>query len=204
MLNLLLQNLQALSAYEWWATVTALVYVILSARNNPWCWPFGIVSCALWAYVSYYQYNLYADALLQVFYVIMGFVGLYQWVRPSADASEQQGLPITTIRPREHLYIIIVGITGGVLLGYFFSHTAAAATYFDAVTTSFAVLATFLLIQRRLTNWWYWIVVDVAYTILYWQQGAYLFSLLMVSYVFIAAYAYQRWKSEMENYLEKI
>ena len=60
----LVQEIMALGRLDWVVTLTALVYVVLSARNNAWCWPFGIVSCALWAYVSY-GYGLYSDVLLQ-------------------------------------------------------------------------------------------------------------------------------------------
>ena len=80
-----LQDLAALGWLDWTVTITALIYVVLSARNSPWGWPFGIVSCALWGYASFFEYDLYLDALLQVFYVVMGFLGLYNWLKGTPD-----------------------------------------------------------------------------------------------------------------------
>ncbi|MEL6972938.1 MAG: nicotinamide riboside transporter PnuC [Bacteroidota bacterium] len=195
MIEQLLQDISALGLIDWATTLTALVYVILSARNNPWCWPFGIVSCALWAYASYVQYDLYLDALLQVFYVVMGFVGLYQWLQGGEDGGV---LPITQMKPREHLWVIGVGLLSGLLFGYAFSYTSATATYWDALTTSFSILATILLVRRQLENWLYWIAIDIVYSGLYFSRGAILFALLMLLYVVIASFAYRSWSKAVE------
>jgi len=81
----------------------------------------------------------------------------------------------------------------GLLFGYLFSYTAAAATYWDAFTTAFSVIATVMLVQRRLENWLYWIVIDLTYAGLYWSRAAVLFALLMLVYSVIAVFAYRNW-----------
>lgn len=191
----LLQDIQALGWLDWIVTLTALVYVVLSARNNSWCWPFGIVSCALWAYASY-GYGLYSDVLLQLFYVIMGFWGLYNWQKGGEGGTP---VAISSMPFRAHLIYLVTGLAGGLLLGYLFSHTNAEATYWDALTTVFSVLATFMLVRRQLENWWYWIVVDLVYSGLYYSRGAVLFAVLMVVYTLIAVYAYRNWQREMKS-----
>ena len=195
MFEQLSQDLLALGPIDWVVTLTALVYVILSARNNPWCWPFGIISCALWAYASFFQYDLYLDALLQIFYVVMGFIGLHQWLRGGADGGV---LPITHMKLKEHLWVVGLGVASGLFFGYAFSHTSAAATYWDALTTSFSILATILLVRRQLENWLYWIAIDIAYSGLYYSRGALLFALLMLLYVVIASLAYRSWSKAVK------
>ncbi|MGH1434457.1 MAG: nicotinamide riboside transporter PnuC [Lewinella sp.] len=191
----LVQEIMALGRLDWVVTLTALVYVVLSARNNAWCWPFGIVSCALWAYVSY-GYGLYSDVLLQVFYVAMGFWGLYNWQRGSEEGGVMR---ISRMKKEDHLLYLVVGIAGGLLLGYLFSYTNAEATYWDAFTTSFSVLATIMLVRRQLENWYYWFVVDLAYAGLYYSRGAVLFALLMVIYTVIVVYAYYTWRKQVKE-----
>ena len=66
----------ALHPAEIVSTVTAIIYLILAARENIWCWFFGIISCSFWAWAAYFLYNLQIDALLQVFYVVISFWGL--------------------------------------------------------------------------------------------------------------------------------
>lgn len=194
MLEQLLRDIAALGILDWIVTITALIYVVLSARNNPWCWGFGIVSCALWGYVTLVQYDLYLDALLQLFYVAISVVGLYSWLRGGSDGGV---LPISRMETTKHLQVIVIGVASGLLFGYVFSHTSAAATYWDAFTTTFSILATVLLIRRRVENWIYWIVIDLAYAGLYYSRGAILFAVLMLIYVVIAAFAYRRWQKLM-------
>lgn len=183
----------ALSWIDWAATVTALLYVVLAARDNPWCWGWGIVSCSLWAYASFVFYELYLDALLQVFYVGIAFYGLYQWQRGGRG---QTPLPISRTSGHVHASILGGGLVFTLLFGYFFDeYTQAAATYWDAATTVFSVLATFLLVQRKLENWIYWVLIDAVYCGLYYSRGAYLFTLLMAAYTVIALVAYFRWRN---------
>ncbi|WP_367388058.1 nicotinamide riboside transporter PnuC [Lewinella sp. LCG006] len=195
MLTQLVQEIAALGWLDWIVTITALIYVVLSAKNNPWCWPFGIVSCTLWAYASY-GYGLYSDVLLQIFYVVMGFWGWYNWQKGSAQGG---AMPISRMTPTAHLLYISVGIVAGGLLGYLFSNTNAAATYWDAFTTTFSVLATVMLVRRQLENWAYWIVIDLAYAGLYYSRGAVLFALLMMVYTIIAVYAFDTWKEQYKR-----
>ena len=192
MLQSLLADIQALGWLDWLITATALVYVVLAARENPWCWAWGGVSCGLWGYVSFTRYDLWLDALLQVYYVGMSGYGLYQWVYSAADRS-----PRAVVRwpLKRHLGLFAVGIPLSLLFGYLFgAYTPAAATYLDAFTTVFAVLTTYLVARKVLENWYYWIAIDLALCYLYASRGAWLFALLMVVYIGIAAWGLARWR----------
>lgn len=193
LLTTLFEQLQALHWAEWVAVSTALVYVVLAARNNIWCWPWGIISCSLWTWCSYFLYDLYLDALLQVFYVLMGMVGWIRW----AGKTNQSPESITSMTLKEHLLLFIIGIPLSMLFGFYFDEfTPAAATYLDSFTTVFAILATFLLVNKKVENWLYWIVIDAAYIYLYYSRGGWLFSLLMVVYTGIAIQGYFKWRKE--------
>jgi len=188
----LITGIQAMSAVEWIATITALFYVGLAAKESVWCWFFGIISCTIWAYITFTSYNLYLDAGLNVFYVLMGFWGIYQWQYGSSQKAE---LPISRMTQSQHARILVVGAVLGLLFGYFFdTYTPAAATYLDAFTTVFAIIATFLVVQKKLENWWYWVVIDAVYVYLYITRGAYLFAVVYLVYTVIAVFGYFSWK----------
>lgn len=201
MLQDLLRQLLDLSWIDWSATLLALVYVILAARQRAIAWIFGIVSCSLWAYASFFFYQLYLDALLQLFYVGMGFWGWFSWRKNMTSGGN---LSIATLPWQQHLWIITAGTLIGLLFGYFFAAwTPAAATYPDALTTIFALFATLMQVRKILENWLYWIVIDAAYAWLYGSRGAWLFMLLMVVYVAIATIAWWQWQKTYRNNLIK-
>ena len=199
MLEQLNTDLQALGALDIGVTVTALVYVYLAARENAWCWAWGLVSCAGWAYLSFVAYDLWLDALLQVFYVGMSVYGLYQW--KFGPAAAQTPPPVVRWPLRKHLWLWALGVPLSLFFGYFFAaYTPAAATYLDAFTTVFAMLTTYLVVKKVLANWWYWIGIDLALCYLYFSRGAILFALLMLLYVGIAAWGWWRWRKEYQTY----
>ena len=193
MLASLWSDMLELSRIEWVASLLALAYVILVARQKVVGWLFGIISCALWAYASLVFYKLYLDALLQVFYVAMGFWGWFSWQK---DKTLNRSLSIKTLPLSQHTAIIVAGILLSLLFGYFFAaFTPAAATYPDAFTTVFAVAATLMQVKKVLENWIYWIVIDACYVWLYGSRGALLFMVLMLIYAIIATFAWIKWKA---------
>jgi nicotinamide mononucleotide transporter len=182
---------------EWIAVGGAILYLVLATRENPWCWFWGILSCIAWAYAAFELYQLYIDGGLQLFYVGISFMGLYQWLRGGA---KQERLAITTLSWSQHLWILLGGSAASWAVGYFFSaYTSAAATYLDAFTTVFSVITTFMVIQKKLENWIYWLVIDTAYVYLYWSRGGYLIALLFVSYLAIVLVGFLRWKRQLSE-----
>ena len=187
----------ALHPAEIVSTVTAIIYLILAARENIWCWFFGIISCSFWAWAAYYLYNLQIDSLLQIFYVAISFWGLYQW---KFGSQEKRELPITRLSRREHLVTIGGGLLLSGLVGWLYAnYTTASATYLDAFTTVFSVLITFMVIHKKLENWLYWIVIDGIYIYLYWTRGGYLFSILFVAYIVIAILGWLEWQKKYKK-----
>ncbi len=177
------------------AVLLGIVYVVLAARGSKWCWPPGIASCALWAWATFNLYQLWVDALLQLFYVGMGFLGWYNWTRGQGSDEEH---PIRSMSCAEHLGVWGIGLPLALCFGWFFdTWTPAAASWLDAFTTVFAVLATWLVVEKRLENWLYWILVDSLYVYLYARQGAWLFMLLMAAYTLIAVSGWFRWRRLM-------
>lgn len=208
----LFSQIIAASSLDWMAIITSMVYVWLAARNNNWCWLFAAISTALWGWQSFFTYNLVSDGLLQVFYFIMAGVGLWRWTRDghkratisrgdildTPAISISASIPIQSMSHREHLLVIIGGFSGGLTLGYLFSNTlVVAATYPDAITTVFSIITTFLLIGRRLENWLYWVVIDIAYVWIYASTGGILFAIMMILNVGMAIYGYLNWRQEI-------
>lgn len=185
-------TLTTFSIIDWIGLIAGVIYVSLAAKENSWCWLFGILSCACIAYADFTKYQLYADGSLQIYYVLIGFYGWYQWRYGNSD---KKGLKITTLTPLNHLLII----GGGIVLTFpmyfvFTNYTDAALPLADSITTTFSVITTILVTRKILGNWLYWIVIDIAYIFIYAQQQAYLFTLLMVVYLVIAIVGYWNWK----------
>ena len=197
----LLTQLQSQTPLEWLAVITGLIYVILAAKEKNICWIFGIISTACWGYASYFHYDLYVDALLQMFYVAMGFYGIYRWQFASTEFDDKKNyLPISKMSTTQHLVIISGGLGLSAIVGYLFAaYTQAASTYLDSLTTVFSIAATWMTVQKKIENWIYWIAVNILYAYLYFSRDAVLFGYLMIIYTIIAVFGWINWKRQVNS-----
>lgn len=203
---LLETQLRTQTPLDWTITVTALIYVYLAARENAWCWVWGIISCSLWAYADFMHYNLWVDGILQMFYVGMSAVGMYAWKfgnrkKIQTDpgkvlpANREDVLQITTLPFSTHLKYMGGAAMLTVFLGYIFDRfTPTALPYPDSFITSFSILATLLTVRKVLENWLYWIVLDAMAIFLFAARDAVLVSFVMAVYTVISVFGYFHWR----------
>lgn len=189
---------QALELTSWWevpAVVLAILYLVLAARENIWCWAAAFASTAIYIYV-FFDVNLFLESALQIYYLGMAVYGWDQWRRPSAQSST---LPISTWSLKTHSVVIAatgaIVVTSGFLLR---ANTAAALPYVDAFTTWYAVVTTYMVTKKILENWLYWFVIDSVSIYLYLSRELYLTALLFVAYLVIVVFGYLKWKKEYD------
>jgi len=196
LINSIIETWKGITPVEFWAVITSIAYAWLASRNNIWCWLFGIASPLLTMYALYFYFNLYAEVILQFYYIGMAIYGYYTWKFGGQKHSEK---PIDTWPIKQHIKIILLGLILTFLLGYFLkSYTQAASTYVDSFTTVFAVFATYMTAKRLLENWIYWIIIDFVSIFLYADRGGYFFSLLFATYTLIAIYGFYHWKKQFK------
>ncbi len=189
-----------------WAEVGAvlfgIVYIVLAARENIWCWLFGIVGSALSIYLFILS-KLYAESILYAYYVLAGFYGWWAWTN-DRDADREHQMSIITWAPKRHVWTIVLGVLLSLGLAFLLRrYTDAQFPVVDAHTTIFSFIATYLVTRKVLSNWVYWIVIDAVSIGLYAGRGLYLYALLMAVYTVIAIYGYRAWRRSWATGREK-
>ena len=200
MFNQIIETAVSQDIFEWCGLIFGIIYVLLAAKEKAICWVFGILSCSLIAFKDITSYKLYADAGLQIFYILMGFWGLFEWFRKGTSSSGESINHIKSLHFSKHLIALVSLTILAIPLGWLLNqYTDASFSYLDSITTLFAIFATVLLVKKYLENWLYWIVIDIVYVYLYANQSGYMFALLSLIYTLIAIYGYQSWKRSIDN-----
>ncbi len=185
-----------MSTLEIIATVLSLIYIFLVVQNRATGFVFGLLASVVWGYVSFYTYNLLFDSLLQIFYVGMSVYGLFLW---RGDKDQDVVLPITQMTTKEHIITISCGFFLGIgvayIIGLFYQ---ATWPYLDSLTTAFMMLATYLLVIRKIECWIYFIIADAVYVYIYLEQGATLFAGTMVVFIAMAVVGYWQWGRDLK------
>jgi len=170
----------------------SLLYLWLASHKSQWCWPAAFISTAIYTAI-FWHVSLVSESALNFYYMLMAIFGWWSWRRNLASADDQ--LTVTRKPIRWHLNAIISCTVLALVIGFFTNnYTHADFAYLDAATTVFAVFATWLLTQRVLENWLYWIVIDIVSIYLYQQKGLMLTSVLMMIYSVFAIYGWWSWK----------
>src|SRR5687768_6497142 len=157
-LSILFDQISQQDALEWIGLITGIAYVILATYEHPSCWLLGIISSAAIAIKSFTDYQLIADGFLQVFYIIIGIIGLFNWIYGRVGQHEK---PISTSPLVFHAAAIVICLIISIPLSWLLIHYANARYGFiDTAITLLSIWATVLLVQKDLHNWIYWIVLD--------------------------------------------
>ena len=190
----ILQNEFHWSILETLAVIFSVIYVILAAKENIWCWAAALFSVGLYIYICY-QAKLYAETGLQAFYFIMAIYGYFSW------SKNDNALIISEWSTNKHLIIILSATLITFLLGFIFSiYTDAKMPIVDSFTTVFSVFATFMVVKKILSNWLYFIVIDVISIYLYYSRDLHLTSFLFLIYTLIAVFGFLKWNRILQKH----
>lgn len=170
------------------ANLFTIVCIVLAGRNNIHTWWTGIVGCILFA-VLFYNNQLYADMILQGFFLVTGIIGWMNW-KSTTDA-----LPITNANKSYVVSASGIAVLTAICYGYILhTFTDAYAPWIDSIVLTFSVVAQLLLMRKNIETWYFWILVNTLSVPLFWSRELYLTSILYVGFWCNAVYSAWYWK----------
>ncbi|MFC1731949.1 nicotinamide riboside transporter PnuC [candidate division KSB1 bacterium] len=175
---------------EFIAVISGIIGVYLTAKQIIWCWPVAIVSVVLSLYV-FFVAKLYQDSILQLFYLGMSFYGWYNWLHGGTKKVE---LKVNWIRLNHALFLILIGFLSIIIFGYLFqNYTDAALPYWDATTTVWGIIGTYMMAKKMIDNWIVWIIIDLLNVGIYFYKELYGFTVLYFIFTLLAIYGLREW-----------
>jgi nicotinamide mononucleotide transporter len=164
--------------------------IFLATLNSAHTWWTGIVGCLLFCWV-FLQSQLYADATLQIFFVVTSAVGWWNWLRGDA------GAPLPVQRTPLGMIGACLAAAVVVALGYgwlLHTYTNAYAPLADATVLALSVLAQLLLMTRRYESWWFWLAANSIAIPLFVMRGLSVTAILYTAFWINAIVALVRWR----------
>lgn len=177
-----------LSWLELVAVVTSLIGVWLGTTGKTITWPWWALSSALYGWL-FYEWELYASAVLQVVFIGAAIWGWFGW-GPSGAQSR-------TATPQLRMAVIVIGAGAVMLLAPWFASIGAAATWPDSFGLVFSIVAQLAMVKEYRETWAIWFVVDAVYSIEYATQKLYFTSLVYVIFTVIAVRGWMQWRSTL-------
>ena len=179
-----------MSILEWIAAIAGAVSVYLSARENIWSWPTGIVNVGLYIIV-FERTGLYSDMGLQVVFLILSIYGWYEWLYGGKNRTE---LTVSRATSRDWLISMPIAVVFWIVLAHLTERLPGVALpYLDSGLATLSLVAQWMMTRKLFENWVLWIIVDVIYVPMYVYKHLPVTAALYVGFLVLAVMGLRAW-----------
>ncbi|MDW8229758.1 MAG: nicotinamide riboside transporter PnuC [Saprospiraceae bacterium] len=192
-----IEGLRQTSALEFVAVVFGIASVLFSRKENILVYPTGLVNTTLYIYLSVVA-GLYAEAGVNVYYTVMSLVGWANWARKKPDGRPQ--LRIARSSAREWAgALLFFGACWGVLYFILYQWTDSTVPAADGFAAATAYTGMWLMTRKKLENWLWWMVTNLAAIPLYFVKGFVFTSFQYVVFLVLAISGYLEWRRRLQQ-----
>jgi len=201
---------------EIFAVITGLLYVYLQIRQNKIMWIVGFISSAMFVYI-FFSSKIYAQSAIYGYYVIISVYGYWKWsvnakfeVSPAGGGqgggrllTEENPTPLIPRQrgtPPRILYILIaISIILSAILGWVLTKTDSPIPYYDGLVAGFSVVATWMVTQKIIQHWYFWMGINLFCVPLYASQELYFTAFMFLVYFIMSIIGLREWEKNIES-----
>ena len=179
------------------AVLSGIASVWFAKKEKIWVYTTGIISTIIYVYICY-QFTLYGDLIINVYYTLMSIYGWYMWTRlvqgapieitssSKSDTLKGLGIFLSTA-----LFVIIVYL--------YFDRFDRITDYFDTFTTGIFFAAMWLMANKKIEHWILWIGGNIISIPLYFIKGLGFSGIQFTVFLILAILGYIEWKKHLNN-----
>ncbi|AUJ82419.1 nicotinamide riboside transporter PnuC [Enterobacter cancerogenus] len=211
-----------LSWIEAVGTLAGLLCIWLASLEKIVNYAFGLINVTLFA-IIFFQIQLYASLLLQLFFFVANIYGWYAWSRQNSQQEAElqiRWLPL----PKAIAWLVACVVAIGLMTIYinpvfaFLTRVAVSAMsglglnvtmpalqpdafpFWDSCMMVLSIAAMVLMTRKYVENWLLWVIINVISVVIFALQGVYAMSLEYLLLTFIALNGSRMWiKSARER-----
>lgn len=171
------------------ALIINVLYTIYLARLKVWSWSLGIVGAAI-LLVLFAMKGTYSLVLLQIVYVVFFSYGWYKWHKQGVGGEHKV---IKWMKFNDYLrysvYLAVLCVFC-LLFNFLTGSEDIAAT---GILTGITFTAIIMTIEKFMENWIVWIISDLYFVVVMYQQG--LYGQVLQNFIFFitAVYGFYFW-----------
>jgi len=183
---------------EFLAFIFGIISVVYAKKENILVYPTGIICTVITIYLLY-RAQYFGDMMMNVYYSIMSIYGWWNWSRVKDN---HYIVLISKTNKKEYLiasffFLLTIGIT-------FFVYkmnldSLEIPNYIDIFTSGIFFTAMWLMANKKIESWIFWIVGDIITIPLYSYRGLGILSLQYLIFLILAIQGYYEWKKTLNK-----
>jgi nicotinamide mononucleotide transporter len=190
LLHLFIEQIKETTWVQWLAVALGVAEVLLARVNNIWLYPAGILGTAL-SILLLIEVQLYAESLLNVYYIVMSVYGWVYWVKKR----DQPPVRITWSTRTEWIISLSISLGGWAVLYFLLRYfTPSNVPLWDAFVSSTAWAGMWLLARRKIENWIFLNISNLFAVPLLFYKKLPMFAVLTLFLFIVACFGYFDWK----------
>lgn len=208
---------------EFIAASFGVISVFYAKKENILVYPTGIVSTALYVYLLS-QWALYGDLIINIYYTLMSLYGWYLWTHVVDKTNHTLTISRTNLYDKfkalgififtaifviavYHYYQVMPNLSFSDSINYAYQHLSSgnlvefrkATPYLDTFTTASAFVAMWLMANKKIENWVFWILTNIVSIPLYFVKGYGFTGIQYTIFLILALLGYQAWKTHLNS-----
>ena len=199
-----------LSWIEAVGTIAGLLCIGLASMEKISNYFFGLINVTLFG-IIFFQIQLYASLLLQVFFFAANIYGWYAWSRQTSQNEAElkiRWLPLPKALSWLAVCVVSIGLMTVFINPVFAFLTRVAVMimqalglqvampelqpdafpFWDSCMMVLSIVAMILMTRKYVENWLLWVIINVISVVIFALQGVYAMSLEYIILTFIACY----------------
>ncbi|MAV00181.1 MAG: nicotinamide mononucleotide transporter [Flavobacteriaceae bacterium] len=183
---------------EFIAVVFGIISVVYAKKENILVYPTGIICTVITIYLLY-RAQYFGDMMMNIYYSIMSIYGWWNWSRIKDN---RYIVLITRTNKKEYLiafffFLLTIGITYAVYKMNLDS--LEIPNYIDIFTSGIFFTAMWLMANKKIESWIFWVIGDIITVPLYSYRGLGMLSLQYLIFLVLAIQGYLEWKKTLNK-----
>ena len=181
--------------FEVIAVIFGFLSVWYSKNNNILVFPTGIISTILYIIICY-KFILYGDMLINIYYTLMSLYGWYVW----SFKVSGENVVITTSKKDDVAKSIFIFLSTIIIISciyVYFDRMRNMTDYLDTFTSAIFFTAMWLMANKKIEHWIFWIIGNLISIPLYYVKGLGFSSIQFTIFLILAIIGYMEWKKNL-------
>ena len=203
------------------AALFGILSVWYAKKEKTAVYPTGIISTVIYIYICY-RFILYGDMIVNTYYTLMSIYGWYMWTKVN---TQKQHIEITRTTFSDKIktvgifvftsiFVIIVYRYYNIMpndlgfsesIAYAFDNLTSgnlenfrkATPYLDTFTTGIFFAAMWLMANKKIEHWSFWIIGNIVSIPLYFVKGLGFTGIQYSLFLILAIYGLKEWKKNL-------
>jgi nicotinamide mononucleotide transporter len=194
-----LEGIRDTSILEFIAVIFGIASVTFSRMENILVYPTGLINTILYTYFCFSWWGLYAEGSLNFYYTVMSIYGWVLWTQRN-KTTQQKKWQITRSSYREWATAAVFFISSWIILFFVLTnYTDSNVPWGDSFASASAYTGMWLMARKKLENWIWWILTNIASIPLYFYKGAVFTSVQYFVFLILAILGYITWQKKIKD-----